>query len=138
MRGSYLLAVLPVALFAVGCGGENLFVGPGKGTPGPGDAPTIVSVTGATEVVSGQMMDIRVHARGARPITHFVIRIRGATVAESDSNVAVSPALTDVTRDISIFVTGSPGPFRIEIIAVDDAAAPSDIHVWNATVVAGP
>ena len=108
----------------------------------PLGAPVILSLTTPTDSTrGGRTLDVRVVARGIRPLTRIDVRFRGAV--DADRSITISPERLDVTQDVSVQipldvadttltisatatdVTGAVSPISSLIIRVRDVTAPT-------------
>jgi|GEM_PF-664001 len=108
----------------------------------PLGAPAILSLTTPTDSTrGGRTLDVRVVARGIRPLTRIDVRFRGAV--DADRSITISPERLDVTQDVSVQipldvadttltisatatdVTGAVSPISSLIIRVRDVTAPT-------------
>lgn len=94
-------------------------------------APVIVSVTAPDTVRGGQRVDIRVVARGPRPITQITLRFRGAV--DKDTIIQVA-RLTDVTVDGSITLPLVVSDTVLTVTAIATDVLPSLSAITAASV----
>lgn len=109
----------------------------------PLGAPAILSLTTIPEdsTRGGRTLDVRVVARGIRPIARIDVRFRGAV--DADRSITINPERLDVTQDVSVQiplevadttltisatatdVTGAISPITTRTIRVRDVTAPT-------------
>jgi hypothetical protein len=115
-----------------------------RGTPGPVqttlvtvavDPPVILSLTPTSASArGGQRFDVRVIARGSRPLTRIDLRFRGAV--DADQVITVTPNRNDVTADafVDIPLVVRDTQMTVFATATDAAGAVSAIASFRVTV----
>ncbi len=89
----------------------------------PTGTPEILSFTASTAPRAGQRFDVRVVARGSRPLTRIDVKFRGAVNA--DQSIAVSPPRTDVTQDAFVDIPLIVQDTQITVLATATDASGS-------------
>lgn len=89
--------------------------------------PVVWSLEVPTSVSGGQTVDVRVRARGDRPLNKIEIRFRGA--ADATKTFVINPARTDVVQDASVTLPVAPADSVLVVMATatDLSGAVSEI-----------
>lgn len=89
--------------------------------------PVVLSLTAPDSTRPGRTLDVRVVAQGVRPIDSLRVAFRGAV--NQTQSIAVSPASTNVTKDVSVSlpVDISDTTLIVTAVAIDQAGALSPL-----------
>lgn len=102
--------------------------------PVPQGVPVILSLSSADQTRGGQNFDVRVVARGVRPLSQVTVRFRGAV--NQELVIPVNPQRTDATVDASVAIPLVVADTQVTVTATatDISGAISPISTRTARV----